>query len=166
MALASAVRAAIRSVDPEQPVTALRPMLEIVEGSAAGRRTYMYLLATFATLSLGLAAFGVYGVMAYLVSSRTSEMAVRLALGAHPHQVRGLILIDGARLAATGLLIGAIGAVAGVRVLERVLYEVAPLDPIAFASAFATIAAAALAASLVPAVRATRINPVVALRAE
>ena len=123
LALATAVRGAIRAVDPDQPIAQVRSMEEIVRGSAAGRRVYMYLLGSFAVLALGLAALGVYSVMAYLVSARTSEMAVRLALGAHPRQVRRLVLVDGAKLAAAGLVAGACGAFAVVRVLERILYQ-------------------------------------------
>jgi ABC-type antimicrobial peptide transport system permease subunit len=160
------VRAAIRAVDPEQPIADVRSMEDVVRGSAAGRRTYMYLLGSFAAMALALAAFGVYGIMAYLVSARTGEMAVRLALGAHPSQVRRLVLGDTLRIAGMGLVAGALGAVAATRVLKRILYEVAPFDTLTFVTALAILATAAIAASIVPAWRATRIDPVMALRAE
>jgi putative ABC transport system permease protein len=166
LALGDDIQAVIRAVDPEQPITQVRLMADIQRGSAAGRRVYMYLLGSFAVLALGLAALGVYSVMAYLVSARTAEMAVRLALGAHPRQVRRLVLADGSKIAMAGLLAGTCGAVATVRVLERVLYEVEPFDALTFLSAFAVLAVAALAASLVPAWRATRIDPMLALRTE
>jgi putative ABC transport system permease protein len=166
LALAGAVRAAIRAVDPDQPIAQVRSMEEVVRGSAAGRRIYMYLLASFAVLALGLAALGVYSVMAYVVSARTAEMAVRMALGAHPRQVRRLVLADGAKLAALGLVLGGCASLAVVRVLDRILFEVAPFDALTFFSAFSILALAALAASLVPAWRATRIDPMLALRTE
>jgi putative ABC transport system permease protein len=120
----------------------------------------------FAVLALVLAAVGVYGVISYAVAQRTRELGVRLALGASRRQVLGLVLRQGARLAVVGVAIGLAGALALTRVVASLLYGVAALDPLTFAVVPIVLAAAAILATLAPARRATRVDPLIAMRAD
>jgi putative ABC transport system permease protein len=124
------------------------------------------LLTTFGALALLLAAVGVYGVISYGVSQRTQEIGVRVALGADQRDVVRLIVRQGARLAGAGLLIGLAGAFATTRLLGSLLYRVSPTDPPTFLTGALVLGAAALAAAALPAIRAARLDPAVALRAE
>jgi putative ABC transport system permease protein len=162
----AAVRAAIRSVDPEQPVSGPAPAGELVAGAVARQRFGMLLLLAFGGLALLLAAVGVYGVMAYAVSQRTRELGIRLALGARPGAVRALVLGEGMLLAGLGIGVGLAGALVLGRLLVGMLYGVRPTDPRVLAAVCLLLAAASVLATLVPAVRATRVNPVDALRSE
>jgi putative ABC transport system permease protein len=164
--LAPAVRAAVRQVDPEQVVSNLRPAGELVSDSIARQRFSMLLLLAFGGLALVLAGVGVYGVLAYTVSQRTRELGIRLALGAHAGAVRALVLRQGLGVALVGLALGLAGALALSRLLRAVLYDVSPTDPIPIAAAAAVLGGVAAIACLIPAVRATRVNPVEALRSE
>jgi putative ABC transport system permease protein len=164
--IGGAIRAAIRSVDPEQPVTGPSPAGELVAGAVARQRFGMLLLLAFGGLALLLAAVGVYGVMAYAVSQRTRELGIRLALGARPGTVRALVLGQGMVLAGLGIGLGLVGAVALGRLLLGLLYGVEPTDPRVLAAVTALLATASVLACLVPAIRATRVNPVDTLRSE
>jgi putative ABC transport system permease protein len=161
-----AIRAAIRSVDPEQPVTGPTPAGELIAAAVARQRFGMLLLLAFGGLALLLAAVGVYGVMAYAVSQRTRELGIRLALGARPGTVRALVLAEGMLLAGLGIGLGLVGALALGRLLVGLLYGVRPTDPRVLAAVCLLLAGASVVACLVPAVRATRVNPVDALRSE
>jgi putative ABC transport system permease protein len=161
-----AIRAAIRSVDPEQPVTGPVPAGELIAAAVARQRFGMLLLLAFGGLALLLAAVGVYGVMAYAVSQRTRELGIRLALGARPGAVRALVLGEGMLLAGLGIGLGLVGALALGRLLVGLLYGVRPTDPRVLAAVCLLLAGASVVACLVPAVRATRVNPVDALRSE
>jgi putative ABC transport system permease protein len=164
--MAPAVRAAVRQVDPEQMVSNLRPAGVLVSDAIARQRFSMLLLLAFGGLALVLAGVGVYGVLAYTVSQRTRELGIRVALGAHAGAVRGLVLRQGLGVALVGLVLGLAGALGLSRLLGAVLYEVSPTDPLALAAAAGVLAGVAAIACLIPAVRATRVNPVEALRSE
>ena len=156
----------VGSVDPLLPVSRLRSMQEVVAASLARQRFQAQLLAAFAAAALLLAAVGIAGVMATTVKQRTAEIGVRMALGARPGRVLLEVLAQGLRLVAFGIGIGIAAALAGSRLLGSFLFGVQPTDPPTYAAAAAVLALAAMAACLVPALRATRIDPIAALRAE
>ncbi len=162
----SALREALRSVDPLLPLAGIRTMEDLASDAVAFPRVYATLIGIFAAVALGLAALGVYGVMAYAVSQRQREIGVRLALGAGPAAIRRLVLSEGGRLAIIGVVLGMVGAVAGSRLLRRLLFEVNELDVTTFLAAPLLLAAMALLASWIPARRATRVDPLVAIREE
>jgi putative ABC transport system permease protein len=165
-AAAAAVREEIRGLDRSLPVSAIGPYDEVVAARLFPQRLGAQLLGVFGALSLVLAAVGIYAVVSWSTRSRTREFGIRLALGARAADVRRLVL---ARLAATvgaGILAGALLGAAGGRLLSGALYGVSPADPIAFAGAAAAIGAAALGAAWLPARRASRIDPMAALRTD
>jgi putative ABC transport system permease protein len=164
--LASAVREAIQSVDRGLPVFDVRTMNDIVARSLAARRFVMLLLASFAGLALLLAVLGLYAVLAYSVAQRTPELGVQLALGAPPARLVVQVLGQGMRLAALGVLLGAIAAGAAATAMSKLLFGIRALDPVAFLSAVMLLLLVALAASYLPARRAARVDPIVALRYE
>jgi putative ABC transport system permease protein len=164
--LAGPLRQAVREVDPDLPVSTLMPMSQIVSDSIDEPRFVAFLVSVFATLALLLSAIGIYGVMSYAVAQRTSEIGVRMALGAGRHEVFGLIVGDGLKLAAIGIGIGLVASVALARSISTLLFGVATYDPLTFAAMTATLLAVAVLASIIPAQRATRVDPIVALRAE
>jgi predicted permease len=163
--LASAVRREVKALDAELPVTQLEPMEAVVARSIAGPRFLMSLLLAFAAIALLLAAVGIYGVTAYAVSQRTRELGIRMALGADARNVRALVLRDGLRLALTGLGLGLCAALALTRLLRGLLFEVPPTDLATHAGVAVVLLAAALAACWIPARRASRLDPLKALRA-
>ncbi len=163
--LAAAVRREVKALDPELPVTQLEPMLEVVSRSISGPRFLMSLLLAFAIIALLLAAVGIYGVTAYSVSQRTRELGIRMALGADARNVRALVLRDGLRLALTGLGLGLCAALALTRLLRGLLFEVPPTDLATHAGVALVLLAAALIACWIPARRASRLDPLKALRA-
>jgi putative ABC transport system permease protein len=126
----------------------------------------MMLLGVFATIAVVMAALGIFGVLSYTVTQRTRELGIRLALGAAPGAVRRMVVRQGLALVVTGLLIGLAGSLAVVRVMTSLLYGVAPTDPLTFTAVGALLVSVAVAASYLPARRATRVNPIIALRAE
>jgi putative ABC transport system permease protein len=160
------VRGALRAVDPDVPAAQVRDMIEVVAASVADRRLNMVLMASFGVLALTLAAIGVYGVMAYQVVQRSREMGVRLALGASPRNVRAMVVRDAMRLVACGLACGGVAAIAVSRSVSHLLFGVDARDLTTLAGAAALLAAVGLLASIVPALRATRVDPIAALRAE
>src|SRR5205814_6900095 len=131
--LASALRAEVRSLDPHLPITKLQPMQTLVSNSIAQPRFRMVLLSIFGGLALVLAAVGIYGVLAYTVSQRTHEIGIRMALGAQPADVLGLVLRHGMRLAIFGVGAGLVGGFALTRVMRNLLFGVSPTDPFTFA---------------------------------
>jgi putative ABC transport system permease protein len=165
-ALTAAVRRAVADVDPNQPVYDVRTLGERVEGTFATARLHTFLLAIFAGLAVLLAAVGLYGVLAYQVNCRTREFGIRLALGALPAQVMALVLRRGLQLFALGLILGLAGALALGRVLASLLYRTSALDPAVFLGVALLLALISLFACWLPARRATRIDPITALRAE
>jgi predicted permease len=166
MGVANAVRSAIWRVDRDQPVWRVRPVTQSIEGALGTRTFIMRLLASFALVAVVLATIGVYGVMSYAVARRTQEMGIRMALGARSNQVVGMVLRQGMRTIALALVIGLAVALAATRVLETQLYGVERLDPLTFAAVPLALALVALCACYLPARRASRVNPVTALRAE
>jgi putative ABC transport system permease protein len=163
---ASAVRRAVAETDPAAAVLDLRPMRDVVAGSIADRRFYLAVLAAFAVVALALAVAGLYAVVAYAVQQRRQELGIRLALGCSDRGVQGLVVRDGAKLALLGLALGLPASYLGTRALESLLYGVARGDTLTYVLVAVTLAGAALAASWLPARRATRQGAVLALRAE
>jgi putative ABC transport system permease protein len=160
-AAAPAVRAALREIDPNQPLVNVRTMESAMAGSVAQPRLQMVLLLIFAGLAVALAVIGVYGVMAYTVSQRVSEIGVRMAMGASPAQVIGMVVRQGAVLAAAGIGIGLVAATFAARAVQSLLFvDARGFSPLTFALAAAVLASAAIAASYVPARRAARVSPV------
>src|SRR6266566_2079015 len=166
MSLAPAIRRVIREVDPKLLITQIGTLEALVDGSMARARLTMVLLLVAAATALGLAMTGIYGVLSYAVSRRTAELGVRIALGARPATVVRMVVRQGALLTLVGIGVGAVGAVVLTRYLRALLYEVSPTDPLAFAGMALLLSAVALAASYVPARRAARVDPMVALRHE
>lgn len=166
MSLAAAVRAQVRALDPNIPVANVRPMTEVVSTALATPRLTGFLMGSFAAIALILAAVGIYGVLSYLVARRTHEIGIRLAVGADRSQVLGLVLKQGLMLAGGGIVLGVIAALMLTRLMQSLLYQVRPSDPITFAVVTLVLVAVALIASAVPAYRATRVSPLVALRTE
>jgi predicted permease len=166
LAVAGAVRNEIRQLDPNLPVANIRPMREVVSTALATPRLTGFLLGAFAAIALALAAVGIYGVLSYLVSQRTHEIGIRLAIGADRLQVLGMILRQGVTLALAGIVIGVAGAFALTRTMASLLYQVEPSDPVTFAAVPLALIAVAALASYLPALRATRVSPVRALRME
>jgi putative ABC transport system permease protein len=164
--VAPAVRGLVRGADPDLPVIALRPMTQVMADSLATRRVYMRLLALFAALALALAAVGIYGVLSYAVARRTGEVGLRMALGATRADVLRLVVGEGLKLTGAGIILGLVAAVGLTRVLVALLFEVSPTDPLTFAAVACLLAAVAVLASYLPAHRATRVDPLVALRYE
>jgi putative ABC transport system permease protein len=162
----AAVREAVWSVDRDQPVSNVSTMETIVSESLAGRRLTMLLLGIFAGLALLLAAVGIYGVISYAVAQRTHEIGIRMALGASSRKVLGLVVGDSLKLIAIGVGLGLAAAFFLTRYMRSLLYGVSETDPVTFAVIPVLLAAVALAASYIPARRATRVDPMVALRHE
>ena len=166
MALASAVRAAVHAQDPQLALFGVEPLERTVSGSVAQERFTTLLLALFAGLAVVLAAIGVYGLLSFVVTQRTSELGIRLALGAQPRGLMRMIVAQAAKLALAGVAIGIVAALAGVQLLQGLLFGIAATDPTALATAGAVIFAVALLASLAPARRAVGADPLRALRVE
>ncbi len=164
--LAPALRRIVRELDPSLPLFGVEPLARTLAHSMAQRRFTMIVLGAFAAVALLLAAVGVHGVLAYSLAQRTREIGVRIALGATPGGVRALVVGQGARLAVRGLAIGLLGALAVTRVLRTLLFGVGSADPLTYAGVALTLGGVALLASWLPAWRATRVDPMSALRAE
>jgi predicted permease len=164
--LTAAVRDAVREFDPALPIYNVRTMDDRVGESLARRRFAMQLLSLFAVIALGLAAIGIYGVTAYLVSQGTRELGIRLALGATPRTILWMISRQTAVIAGAGVAIGVIGALLLTRFMHSLLFEIEPADPLTFMSIAVALGGIAMLAGYVPARRAARIDPVVSVRAE
>jgi ABC-type antimicrobial peptide transport system permease subunit len=165
-ALAGQVREAVREVDPDLPVFRMQTMRARVDESLARRRFLMTLVSLFAVVASALSALGVYSVMAYAVSQGTRELGIRMALGASPGRIRGLVLLQGLVLGGAGVACGLAAAFGLTRLIESLLFGVAATDGLTFTAIAAALALVALVASYLPARRAARIDPVVSLRGE
>jgi len=164
--LANALRQAITETDKDQPIQVVRMMDELAADSVALRRASMVLLAIFAAVAVLLAALGIYSVMSYMVVQRTQEIGIRLALGARPTDVLGLVTREALVLVVTGVSLGLLGAFGLTRFLATLLYGVQPTDPATFVSVSVLLTVVALLASYIPARRAAKVDPMVALRCE
>jgi cell division protein FtsX len=161
-----AVRRIVRELDPKVPIARVRTLDEVVAGASARARLTAVLLAAAAGTALLLGIIGIYGVVSYAVSLRTSEFGIRLALGATPARVQRLVLGQGALVAVAGTGLGVAAALALTRLLRGLLYEISPVDPVAFVAMPVLLLLVALLASYLPARRAARIDPARAMRAE
>jgi putative ABC transport system permease protein len=165
-AITAAIRSAVRDLDPEMPIYDVSTMDQMIAESVSQPRFYMTLLGAFATLALLLAALGIYGVISYVVSQRTRELGIRIALGATRERVMRLVLNQGLALTIAGIAIGLAGSYWLARLISKLLFGVTPADPLTFGSVASVLLAVAWLASYLPARRAARVDPVVAMRAE
>jgi len=166
LALGHAVRGEVSRLDPELPVTKMRTMQQILDGSLAPRRMSMWLLTAFAVAALLVAALGIYGVMAYTVARRAREIGIRMALGARRGDVVRMVLGQGLKLVAFGLAIGLAGSLALTRIITSLLYGVGAADPVTYGAVAALLISVALAAHFAPVRWAVSVEPAVALRHE
>ena len=164
--LAASLRAVLRDLDPQLAPGKVRTMEEVINRSTASRRFSLFLLGSFAALALVLAAIGVYGVLAYSVARHTHDIGIRMALGAGRSDVARLVLGQGLRVVAIGIAFGVAGAIGLTRFLRDLLYEVPQMDPLTYTAVFFLLGGVALLASYLPARRAMRVDPIVALRHE
>ena len=165
-AMLGSLRPAVYAVDKDQPIGAIRPLEELVAESIARQRFAMVLLAVFSSIALVIAAVGIYGVMAYTVAQRTGEFGIRMALGAQQRDVLRLVAIQGGKLIGLGIVSGLVATLAASRALRSVLYNTSAQDPLTLSLITLLLAIVAGAACLIPARRATLVNPIEALRAE
>jgi putative ABC transport system permease protein len=163
-ALAPAVRSVVQQVDPEQPVSGVRTMEQVIASSLDPRRFNMQLLGAFALVSLSLAGLGLYGVVSFSVSQRSREIGIRKALGAQAHTVIVQILREGLRLAAGGVVLGALAGLILTRLISSLVHGVSPVDPVSYGLAIVVLLGIALVACYLPAARASRVDPVAVLR--
>jgi ABC-type lipoprotein release transport system permease subunit len=165
-ALAPALRAAVRAVDQDVPVTDVRTMEQAAALSVSQPRTRAWMAGAFAVVALILAVLGIYGVISYAVAQSTQEMGIRMALGARPRQVLYRNLRGGLIMAGLGLVLGMAGSLFLTRLLKNLLYMVKPTDPVTYVIVLALLLAVAVLAAYLPARRAARVDPSVALRWE
>ena len=165
-ALAPVLRSTVQSLDRDLPVTDLRTQREQINATLQIERALASLASGFGILALALACVGIYGIMAYSVAQRTNEIGIRLALGAQPRQVRGIIVRESVWLALAGIVAGVLGVLGCARLVRSMLYGVTPNDPVTIAAGIVLLLAVALAATWVPARRAASVQPMQALRHE
>jgi putative ABC transport system permease protein len=166
LSIVGAVRKEMHALDPDQPIAAVKKMSDWVDSTVAEPRYRTTLLALFAALAMILAATGIYGVMSYTVAQRTHEIGVRMALGARRFDVLKLVVRQGMLLTLVGVVLGLGGAFALTRVMSTLLFGVTAKDPVTFGVVAALLIAVAFVACFVPALRATKVDPLVALRYE
>jgi ABC-type antimicrobial peptide transport system permease subunit len=164
--LIDAVRAAIRSVDPSLPLAQIRTMDEVLDGARSRPRFLTTLLSFFSFTALLLAAVGLYGVIAYSVTRRMTEFGIRMAMGARASDVLGMVLTQGLKLTAAGVVAGAVGALALTRLISGLLFGVSAFDPVTFCAMALLLGLVTVAACIIPGLRATKVDPLVALRYE
>jgi putative ABC transport system permease protein len=165
-ALTRAVRAAVASVDRDVPVTDIRTMQQVAAASMAQPRSQALIVGAFAAVALILAALGIYGVMSYTVAQSTREMGIRIALGAQPHELLRMAVRRGIVMTVLGLVFGLAGSFLLKRVVEHLLYQVKTTDPLTYAAVSLLLLAVAMLAAYIPARRAAKVDPLVALRWE
>jgi putative ABC transport system permease protein len=162
----AAIKGALQKIDKDQPISSIKPMTAYLAQSIAQRRFNMSLLAVFAGLALVLAAVGIYGVISYSIVQRQREMGIRLALGAQPRDLLGLIVGQGMRPALFGLIAGLLGATALTRFMATLLFQVNVIDPLVFGLVGLGLLLVAAIACVIPACRALRLDPAKTLRSE
>ncbi|MEO8200947.1 MAG: ABC transporter permease [Gemmatimonadota bacterium] len=165
-AISNQIRAQVREIDPDQPVRALRAMDELMQQSLAQPRLNVLLLTLFAVVGLALASVGIYGLMAYGVAQRTREIGIRMALGARASDVLGMVVRRGLLLTIVGVGVGLVASYGLTQVMSKLLFGVSPRDPMVFVAVPVVLTVVAVVACLVPASRATRVDPMVAMRSE
>jgi putative ABC transport system permease protein len=166
LTLAKVLQQRVWSVNKDQPLTKVSSMTQVIAESVAEPRFRTWLLSSFAAAGLALTLIGIYGVISYSVSQRTRELGIRIALGAQAKDVRRLVLKQGFRLALIGAIVGMLGSLGLMRLLASQLYEIKPSDPVTLVGAALLILAVSLCASYIPSRRATKVDPMVALRHE
>ncbi len=166
LALATAVRRAVWDIDANQPVASTRTMQDVLDGDVASRNTQLTLVGAFAALALLLVSVGLYGVLSYTIAQRTAEIGLRMALGAQTGNVVSGVLRAAFKLAAIGVVLGVAGAFGVTRLLSRFLFGVSPMDPATLAGVAFVLVAVTIAASVLPALRAARVDPMAALRSD
>jgi putative ABC transport system permease protein len=164
--LVPSVEKAVQALDPELPVARVATLEEVVARSISEPRFYTVLLGAFAAMAVFLAALGIFGVMSYAVVQRSREIGIRVALGARPHDVLRMVLGHSAALVGAGVAAGLLGSLALSRTLRGLLFDLSATDPATLTAMAVVLAAVALLASYLPARRATRVDPVIALRSE
>ena len=164
LSLAQSAAGAVRAMDPEQPVEDIRTMEAVIEETLTSQRFSALLLNLFAVVALTLASVGIYSVLSYIVRGRSREIGIRTALGARTLDVLRLVVMEGMTPAVIGICAGAVAAMGSARILERLVFGVSASDPLTLAAVAGTLAIVALAASLVPAYRASKVDPLTALR--
>jgi putative ABC transport system permease protein len=165
LAVAQAAAAAVREIDPMQPIEEIRTMQSVVDETLVSQRFSALLLGLFAAVALALAAVGIYSVLSYIVRGRSREIGIRTALGAQTLDVVRLVVLEGMTPALIGIVAGAAGAMVSARILQKLVFGVSPSDPLTLTIVAGTLACVALLASLVPAYRASRVDPLAVLRA-
>jgi putative ABC transport system permease protein len=164
--LAPGISKVLAEMDPELPIRNIRPMEEVVATTLSQQRYSMWLFAALAGLAFLLASVGIYSVLAYSIRSRVTEISIRMALGASPGRVIRLVIAEGMKPTLIGVTLGAVGAYVLGGLLSKLIYEVSPADPPTFLAVALLLTAVALVACAIPAYRATRVQPVQALRGE
>jgi predicted permease len=164
LSIAQAAAAVVRGIDPAQPVEDIRTMQQVLDDTLTSQRFSALLLGLFAAVALALASVGIYSVLSYIVRGRSREIGIRTALGARRADVVRLIIVEGMTPTLIGIAIGAVAALGSAKILARLVFGVSASDPLTLIIAAATLALAALLASLIPAYRAARLDPLVALR--
>jgi predicted lysophospholipase L1 biosynthesis ABC-type transport system permease subunit len=164
ISLVPAIRAAVREVDSQLAVERPQLLRDVLDRTLSPQRMMATLAGLFGAVALILAVIGLYGVMAHIATQRTPEIGIRLVMGAQPASIVALLLGQGLRLLGIGVLIGLAGALMGTRYIQTQLFGVTATDPVTFVGGCAVLATAGLAASVIPAIRAMRVDPVIALR--
>jgi len=165
-ALATAMRKEVLAIDPQQPVHTVKTMAQIVDDSLGQRYFSLLLVGLFAVVALLLASIGLYGVISYGVAQRTREFGVRLSIGASRKDIASMVLHQSSRLIGAGLLIGLVGAFLSARLFQSLLFGIGPRDPFTFVLVVMVLGTVAVAACLIPALRAAGVDPITALRDE
>jgi ABC-type antimicrobial peptide transport system permease subunit len=163
-ALAASIMATLRQINPGQPATQFRPIQQLVDHVVSPRRFFVLLVAIFAALGLILASLGIYGVISYSVTQRTQEIGIRMALGATQTQVQMGVMGKTLRLALLGGIVGVVASFVVARLISSLLFATAPTDPVTFTGMILLLGAVAFVAGYIPARRASRIDPMIALR--